>query len=288
MARTIDDIASEIKQTFIKSEAMRNAYGFTDYDADGDLVGYYDSKFSAVAIETLMIYIFATVTAFVENTFDWFKEDITKIVDSERYGHKGWYENKSKEFQLGDGLLEDGTYADTTSEEAKAKRIITQAHASSQTGMGVKLKVAKSDSDTLAPLSDIERNAFTEYINRIKPAGMPIEIISSEPDLLAINLVIYYDPLIYLTVADVQNKAKDTINEYLLQLSFNGYFVTTDVVDRLQRVAGFDMIEIHNVKAKYAGFDYVDIENGVRYLPESGYMKLGDDSVQFIRVIANK
>ena len=169
MARTIREIADGMKVEFVRNGTLRDLYGLTDYNPDNDaaaLAAYYDSKFSLVSVETCILFVVATCAALLENMFDWFTADVDGIVNEDRYGRKGWYENTARNFQFEDGTnfgldIETGEYA-TVDEEA---RIVTHASASSN-GFGVKLKVAKGNAGALQPLSQQERTAFETYINR--------------------------------------------------------------------------------------------------------------------------
>lgn len=292
MARTINEIANEIKVDFVQSPTMRTAFSITGYSSemdDIDILGVYNDNFPAVGVITVLIFIVATCAAAVENMFDWFTEDISNMIDSERYGHKGWYENTAKAFQYQDGNGVDyvlntntGSY-DTIDEDSM---IITNASCINGSGFGITLKVAKGESGSLTPLSINELTAFTSYIKRLKPAGIPVSIISSEADQLALGLTCYYDPLIFNSTTALA-KIKEICTAYMQGIEFNGEFVTMTMIDKLQAVSGLDIIEVHNVSAKRAGYDYVAIENDARYVPKSGYMVLGDDSVQQIELIAN-
>ena len=293
MARTINEIANGMKAAFVRSETLRTAFGLPAPDSDADesaLAAYYDTNFSAVSVETCILYVVATCAALMEYMFDWFTEDVDNIVNNERYGRKGWYEKTAKAFQYQDGNgvdyalnIDTGDY-DDYDENAQ---IVKHASAEASNGIGVKLKVAKENNGVLAPLSDLELTAFTTYINRLKPAGVPVTVISRNPDRLAVEMAVYYDPLVFNAATALQ-KVKDTVSGYLNSIEFNGEFVTMTMVDRLQSVPGLDIIEAGEVKAKHEGYGYTPIENNARYVPKPGYMTLGDDAELAIEVIANK
>ena len=271
-----------MKADFVRSEALRTAFGLTGYDPDGDAAAqaaYYDQNFSAVSVETCLLFVVAACAALVENLFDWFTADVDERVNEDRYGRKGWYEKTAKAFQYqdGDGTdyqldIDTGEYA-VTDEEAQ---IVRHASAEANNGFGVKLKVAKGEG-SLSPLDADELAAFTSYINRLKPAGVPVTVISRNADRLAVKMTVYYDPIIF-TEATALQKVKETMAAYLKGIDFNGEFVTMSMVDRLQAVPGLDIIEIHEAKAKHEGYPYTEIESNTRYVPVPGYMVLGDDA----------
>lgn len=293
MARTIREIADGMKAGFVRNETLRTAFGLTGYNPDADesaLAAYYDANFSAVSVETCILYVVAACAALLEYMFDWFTEDVDNIVNNERYGRKGWYEKTARAFQYQDGNgtdyeldVETGTYADID-EDA---RIVEHASAEAGNGYGVRLKVAKESNGALAPLDTDELAAFEVYINRLKPAGIPVEVISRNPDRLSMGMAVYYDPLVF-NAATAMQKVKDTVSAYLKSIEFNGEFVTMAMVDRLQSVPGLDIIEAGEVSAKHEGYGYTPIENNARYVPKPGYMVLGEDEELEIEVIANK
>lgn len=284
-----------MKADFVRSEALRTAFGLTaGYDPDGDAAAqaaYYDQNFSAVSVETCILYVVAACAALVENLFDWFTADVDEIVNEDRYGRKGWYEKTARKFQFQDGTayqldIDTGEYAPEDVDESA--RIITHASAYSN-GFGVKLKVAKGNVGALSPLSDEETTAFETYINRLKPAGVPVTVISRNADQLALDMAVYYDPLVF-TEASAMQKVKDTVTAYLQGIEFNGEFTVMAMVDRLQSVSGIDIVEVKGVRMKHEGYGYkpVAYNNGYPYVPESGYLVLGEDVEQDIKLIVRQ
>lgn len=277
----------------MRSEALRGLYGLADYNPDSDaasLAAYYDSKFSLVCVETCILFVVAACVALVENMFDWFTADVNEIVNEDRYGRKGWYEKTARKFRFTDGVdyeldTETGEYLTDGGDGA---RIVKHASAYSN-GFGVKLKVAKGNAGALSPLSDEEITAFETYINRLKPAGVPVTVISRNADQLALDMAVYYDPLVF-TEASALQKVKDTVTAYLQGIEFNGEFTVMAMVDRLQSVSGIDIVEVKGVRMKHEGYGYepVAYNNGYPYVPESGYLVLGDDSYQDIELIVRQ
>lgn len=289
MARTIKAIANGMKADFVRNATLRAAYALTDYDSDAseqEMLTYYANHFSEVSVETVIINIVAVCAAVIENMTDIFQKDVDRIVGEERYGHQGWYEATAKAFQYSGnqdyGLDESTGHYGVISEDAK---IISQASCR-EYGRGVKLKVAKGEIGSLEPLNADELGAFTAYINRLKPAGIPVRVISGEADRLALHMSVYYDPLTF-TEANALIRVKEVITAYLQGIYFSGEYVTQDMVDRLQAVPGLDIIEVGTVRAKHAGYGWEPIENDARYTPEPGYMTLGDDEDNEINMIAN-
>jgi hypothetical protein len=281
-----------MKVDFVRNENLRTVYGLADYNPDDDaaaLAAYYDSKFSLVSVETCILYVVAACAALVENLFDWFTADVNEIVNEDRYGRKGWYEKTALKFQMGYPLNEETGKYDTVVEENNEALIVKHASAEANNGFGVKLKVAKGETGALSPLDTDELTAFETYINRLKPAGVPVTVVNRSADLLALDMAVYYDPLVF-TEASALQKVKDTVTAYLQGIEFNGEFTVMAMVDRLQAVAGIDIVEVKGVRAKHEEYGYKDVEyyNGYPYVPESGYLVLGDDIEQDIKLIVRQ
>ena len=261
MARTIKEIANGMKSSFIGNEDLCTAFGLT-YDEDrteDDRITYYDANFSAVSVETCLIYVVATCAAAIENMFDWFKQDVNKIISEERYGYRGWYVNKAKEF------------------EYSGNKIISHASCE-EMNFGVKMKVAKGIAGSLQQLDSSEELAFSTYINRIKPAGIPVQIINQPADAIKIAMDVYYDPIV-LDSYNAMQTIVNGINQYLQNIDFNGVYTSMEMVDYLQSIDGLGIIEVDEVETKPAGENsYSPIENGCRSVPVSGYYVLDNDS----------
>ncbi|MDR2009213.1 MAG: hypothetical protein LBQ22_01875 [Bacteroidales bacterium] len=293
MARTIKEIAEKIKKDFISSHTLRTIYNLNDeYESyTGENENFYDKHFSEISIETLLINIVAAVAAVIENMFDWFKKDITELVEQERYGHPGWYEKMACRFQYGDDI-DENYYSYETGEPFSesdiysvisiGKQVVKYAYAEENgSGAGVVIKIAGKNNDTLEPIDEIQEKAFTEYINRIKPAGIPVKVINKIPDSLSIKLSIYYNPLVMdnegkLLENDDIEPVSDAIKNYLNNLEFNGEFINMRLVDEIQKAEGVEIVDLEEVKAKHAEYEEKIVK--VRHTPYAGYMTLNFDS----------
>lgn len=288
MARTIKQISDGMKAEFVRNESLRTAFGISEDVSEmnnDQLVDTYDGNLSAVNVVTLLIYIVAACAAAVENMLDWHIADVGKTIDNERYGQTGWYADVAKRFQYNQGT--DFQLNEATGEYGivdEQYKIIKHASCENN-GFGVKLKVAKESGGALSPLTEPEITAFESYVNRLKPAGIPVNVISANADLLKLQMVVYYDPIVF-DANGARSKVKEVVGEYLSDIDFNGEFVTMKMVDRLQGVSGLDIIEVGDVWSKHAGYDYDVIANNARHVPYSGYMELDEDD-SIITMIAN-
>lgn len=289
MAREIKTIHNGMKVEFVRNDVLRTNFGIDDDISGMDenaLVACYDSHISVVSVVNSLMFVVATCCALVENMMDWFREDVNRIISGERYGHAGWFEQKAKHFQYAEntdfGLNEQtGMYAT----EDETYRIIRHASCRDN-GFGVLLKVAKGEVGALSPLNDDEKTAFVSYINRLKPAGVPVTVVTQSADLLKLKMAVYYNPTIYTEVGATA-KVKEVVTNYLTDIDFNGEFVTMTMVDHLQQISGIDIVEVDEVYAQYAGNAFERIEYDSVYTPKAGYMKLANDSELELTMIAH-
>jgi hypothetical protein len=271
MARTIKDIADSMKAEFVGSEALRTHYGLDDFNANVDYVEFYNSHFSVVSVETCLIYIVATCANALEKLFDLFRKEVDDIVANERYGHKGWYERKAREFHYTDQTTQEEVYP------------ITQVSCEEQ-NFGIKLKVAKGEPGSLAALEAIELTAFEYWMDRQKPAGIPIRYESREADSLWLTMAVFYDP-VKMDAEHVNESVNDAIKAHLHSIDFNGVFSTTALVDDLQKLEWLTLVEIHEVHSRANGYQYESqIEAGTRHVPVSGWYELDEDNTQITAI----
>ncbi len=235
MARTITQIHNELKSNFIANSSIEAKYGL-------DPLRTFDQQFSKVSIENLFLYIVALSIHVLEQIFDNHKSDVTTTLANQRPHRLQWYVEKAKAFQYGDALVEDADYYAVEDEEAQ---IISHASAEEAAGRLI-VKVAKLVDSALAPLSATELNSFSTYMERVKDAGVSITYISDVGDDLRLVMDIWYNPLVVdengALLSDSSVKpAEDAINDFIVNLPFNGEFIVTELVDALQKAEGIDI-----------------------------------------------
>lgn len=298
MARTTKEIADGMKQNFVNDTSIRSMYSLdTDWNNRGTQTAleFYNAHFSAVSIETIFIYLVAIVANAIEVLFDEHKANITRIVETERFGLPGWYRKMALRFRFGAGLDEnyydpDGAFADTDIYPAQYQNdqdyphIVKYAYAEETAEhLGVTVKIAKETDGVLSPLdngtddTDNEIAAFTAYMNRIKPAGIPVAVVNSQPDQLTLTLVVKYDPLLLnangtLITSPSDKPVEIAIEQYLNSIDFNGKFIPMKLVDAVQVAEGVKIAEITSATAQHAGYEPRPIS--IEYTPYAGYMKL--------------
>ena len=277
MARNITDITNTMKEAFMASETLQALYGFAGTDS-------FDSKFSSVSIEAILINIVSTVAAAVENLFDFHKADVEELISNERIGKKGWIEYMAKRFQFGDELPENSDTYDIIDDE---KKVVKAAYAGEIAGGGVYLKVSDIVNGEYVPLTTEQLDAFIAYMKRIKPAtGIGYTISSDPADQLGVVIDIYYDPLVLKADGeDIINGNKpvvDAIKSYLSGIGYNGEFVTMSLCNVIEAATGVKIVEPKQVSYKHAGYDFVAIN--AKYTPVAGYIKLDETDTAHVTI----
>jgi len=170
-----------------------------------------------------------------EYVLDLFRIEIDTKLDTKQYGTIQWYIEKSYEYQHGYDLAvsNDGVIGYTV-EDSEAK-IVTRSAVFSQDNF-VYMKVAKTENDTLAPLTGAELTGFMQYINALKPAGIKLGVISEFADKLTLSADIYIRPL--FTSASVSTAISQALLTFRNQFEFNGIVNISDIYNVLDDLSG--------------------------------------------------
>lgn len=276
MARTIEEIQAEI---------------IAAKDADANLSAL--NSGSATAIWRLITRIVAKAIVTLETLYDSFRLDVDTALATLKPHTAKWYQQKALSFQYGDSLVEGEDYYDNTGvdvDTVAAKKIVSNAAVQDTSGLLV-VKVNKTVSGALEPLSTPEYNAVVAYLGEIKDAGVRISVLTFNADKLKLTIDLYYDPLILgPTGARLDGSSatpvKDAINSFLLKLPFDGTFVKAHLVDAIQSVDGVFVPEVRScLAARFdnSSFSSVDIQ----YAPYSGFLRIYNDVDLTINYIAN-
>lgn len=269
MARTIDQIKTDLKQAFMQETTLQENYGFTP-GAD------FDSTFSKVSIESIILYIIAASIWTLEKLFDTHTAEVTDYIATMKPHSLRWYVEKAKAFLYGVPLIDGTDQHNTTGmtdEQINQAKIVTFA-ACTEDNATLYLKVAKAGP---APLTTDEKDAFIAYLHEIKDAGVRIDVISEQGDYLNLNMVIYYDPLLINangeSKADGTKPVEDAIKAYIENIPFNGEFRKNELEDAIQAVEGVVMVELGTIEHSETGAAGT-FEEVIPYCkPVSGYFK---------------
>lgn len=244
------------------------------------------TSISRVSQWRLFAYVVAYVIDLLRQMFEVHKQEVSNTIAELKPGTPKWYRNKALDFQYGFDLYTDSDKFNNegyTEEEIQASKIVKYAavtEAASESRLII--KIAGETEETLNPITELQKEAFTYYLEEIRYAGVAITVINYLPDLLYLNITIKRDPL----VLDNQGNALAPVNgnirpvetaikEFLRELPFNGELVLSKLTDKLQQTIGIKDIIIDN-----ASTAWIDPQTGgygsaigvyMSKIPESGY-----------------
>lgn len=277
----------------MQSDALRALYGWS-LDSNGKPPAF-DSQYSKVSIENLILYIVAYCAYAIEVLMDHVKEEIETEIASKEPGRPQWYIKKLKEFihlpSLPEDVRELVTFDDNTGEyiidptanegDINKARIVHHAVAidNNQQSLLI-LKVAGEDDEgNLSPLWADERTALENYISRIKYAGVKTVLISERGDDFNCNITIWYDPL--QGDSDTRAECERAIERFIKSLPFNGEYSNMALIDSLQAVNGVKVAEL--TSASYINTNTGNLEPiNAKVRPYSGYFNVGEITLEMI------
>lgn len=225
MAQTFDEILTDI------NSAQAEFPELNDFNSP-----------SATSIWGLFKKLFALLTMNLQLAFDTYKAEINALIISQQIGTLPWYVAQIKAFQLGDTLLIDDNRIGYAVED-ETKQIIAQASASETVESGrarLLFKAVKADeTGNLEALSVNELDALSEYVRKIKFAGVLVDVISMPADVVRLNLLVERNKLMLnadgSSITDVNVfPVVDTIKDYLKKLPFDGTLYWNQLIDVLQ------------------------------------------------------
>lgn len=275
MARTIQEISANLKESFVANETLK-----TIYDLDASKT--FDEQFSKVSLEAILIFIFSTSAWLLEQLWDTFRVETEKRINDAYVTSRQWYYRKALEFQKGDSLEFDSkTYSYRYPVIDESKQIVKNVAVRQVVDMEVtKLKIYFSDGSK-QPLTGDLRNSFETYMREIGAAGTHYLFVSEAPDPLRIHLRVYYDPLVLdskgTRLEGDGKPVEETIETYLNTLEYGGTFYASKLVDMIQNTEGVEDVELdgttwkgtqenrRRIDADSGSFVYEKNENDIIY-----------------------
>jgi len=231
MARTVDEIQNEI---------------IAAVQADPTLAGLTSS--SAVAFWRLITRVVAAALETEEQINDIFRAELEQIAREAVPGTAQWLQRRVLEFQY-DALspqvvqVVDGRV--TYPVVDPALRIVTAAAVKEQANGRALVKAAKtSGGGVLEPLTGPQLTALSGYLSRIGFVGIPIDVISQQPDRVRmVGLSIYYYRQYDLVaIKAAVNLAGENYLKEISTTNFNGVVVRSTLIDRLQAIEGVALV----------------------------------------------
>ena len=211
---------------------------------------------SKVAIWRLWLWIMAVGSWTVEVLFDRHKLHIEEILSTERPHTLRWYSEESKKYQNGYAMIWSDNKFNYATDDPDA-RIVKYAAASERNGKVI-LKVAKDSAGVKSPLTGEEKTAFTEFWSKWKDAGVKLEIVSQQPDVLKVNMIIIRDRPVLdadnnLIRDGSANPILAAIQAFGQALEFDGILRLSRLVDAIQAAEGVVDVKITNANHRPAG-----------------------------------
>lgn len=229
---------------------------------------------SKVANWRLYKWIFAVAHNVLEVLWDLFKTDVDNVVAEARWGTERWYQEKALEWQYGDSLVYSNYKYAYPVIDAEAQ--IVKRAAAVESGRQVIVKAAKLDTGgDPVKLDSGELTAIQSYFGKIKPPGMQIQVISTDPDLLKLSYTIYYDPSLLNAsgqlLSDTSVKpVEDAIEAYIAGIVWDGTYNLQKAVDAIQAATGVDDVVSNTQYIKPSTGDYKGITREAK--STAGYM----------------
>lgn len=285
MSRTINEVQDSIiaeKETFSELNLLTPAP-----DSSQDYLKDIQSP-SKVSIWRNFTRLIATAIKFHEDLFDAFVLKVEAFALSLIPATSRRLVIIAKQFQFGDELLfveKTGafSYADSTSTDAIAKQIITQASVIDANRL-VTYKIAKGAVGSLTKLDAAEVTAFNEYLDGTKVSGTKTVTVSEFADFLKLAFTIEYDPLQIKAdgslIDDGTFPIQEAIDAYIQGLDFDSAFRIQELIDAIQQARGAVNVVADVVEARDAVAGYTNIITATTqtYLPFSGYFATVDET----------
>lgn len=272
MARTVAEIKKQMTDAFMADATIREKYGLREGDT-------WSGSFSSVSLESIMFFIVAACCHVLEVVFEEYVKVVDDKVSMAVVASVPWYYKMAKAFQYGDSLvLNEDTqqYGYATIDESKQ---VVKYAAVRDRGTSVQILVSGEKDGKPVALSNSVLTVFKEYMNRVKVAGVVLNISSKESDKLSISATISVDPLVMdengVKLSDGTKPIEEAIENHLKDIQYGGTFNKTKLINAILSVDGVEDVELGTCSYKrdddlswttLAGNNYIG-ESG-SYIPE--------------------
>lgn len=268
--RTVDEIKQDITTDFMRNESVAALFGFKVGDS-------FTAHFSKVSVVSVLFYIFACAAFVLERLFDSYRKEVDDRIEAIIPHRPKWYRDRVLAFMKDRTLLPDTDEYDTadmTDEESTAARVVKHAVADeSDDASLLTIKVAGEQGGRRCPLDAQTESQLKAYIAEIKDAGVRTALVNIAPDRFNCELDIYFNPM--LLASAVESTCRETIQNYIENLPFNGEYTNMALVDQLQKIDGVRIPELRSATTVAAGESVVTAIDA-RCVPAAGYFEMGD------------
>jgi len=267
MARSIQEIKKTMTDAFMADATIREKYSLSIEDT-------FNSKFSSVSLENILFFILAACYHVLEMIFDQHKKDVEDKIALAVVASVPWYYKMALAFQYGDTLvLNKRTQAYEYANINEAKQIVKYA-AVRDKGTSVQILVSGDNAGSPCPLSNDVLTVFKQYMNRVKIAGVVLNITSKASDHVLIRANITIDPLVLdesgTLLSDGSKPVESAIKNHLKNIVYGGTFNKTKLVDAIQTVDGVVDVELLECRYRADGESSWTVLNGNNYIGKSG------------------
>ena len=266
----IDEIKRDITDAFTANSDVIKAYGL-------DRNKTFAEQFSSASLESILFYNDAYRALLIEKLIEHNLELMDEKIRTQRAHTLGWYRQTALNFQYGGHFFDDITEYDNTGltdEQIAAQRIVTKCSVSVDTGINrptITVKVHKAD----GKLNDSEMSAFENYIGAKADAGVTVNVVSQDADVLQLWITIRTDstPL-------NREALPEAVRAHLRSLPFNGAFFPSLLQQALMQHPGVRVATVTTARAGAGVAILQQIQDS--YLPVSGAIVINDNDLHII------
>lgn len=267
MARTVAEIKKTMTDAFMADATIREKYGLKEGDT-------WNRCFSSVSLENIIFFIVAACSHVLEVVFEEYVKVVDDKVSMAVVASVPWYYKMAKAFQYGDSLvLNEDTqqYGYATIDEGKQ---VVKYAAVRDRGTSVQILVSGEKDGKPVALSNSVLTVFKEYMNRVKVAGVVLNISSKESDKLSISATISVDSLVIdengVKLSDGTMPIEEAIENHLKDIQYGGTFNKTKLISAILSVDGVEDVELGTCSYKRDGDLSWTTLAGNNYIGESG------------------
>ena len=222
---------------------------------------------SQTAIYKVLLYIFAVLSWLQTNRWAQAEQQLITAARSAEQGNAYWLAQTALAFRDGATIsLNTETYRYEYVSDA-GQRVIDRVSVSTADATTT-LKLAKSGTEGLQPLSASQLTAFQSYISRQQWAGTRINVVSLPADELWVQADVYYDANIQ-SADDLRADLDAAVNDFFENIGFDGRFLVSAYVDAIQSIPGVVDVQTILVQARPNGGTFERVDRV--YDPASGY-----------------
>ena len=176
-----------------------------------------------------------TIAIIIEGIVSLFKKEVKDYIAAEQHGGIYWYGQISKEFQYGDSLVVNDGIVEYSPVDI-SHRIVTKVSVKEVLDDVLVIKVAKTVSGDFVKLSSGEFTAYKSYMHKRKLPGTKLNMYSADADLVYIDTIVYYDPLV--DPANLQADIMAALDVFRQNFEFDDVLFRSAIIEVIMNVPG--------------------------------------------------